>query len=141
MQDIEGGCEIFANGMRVGALGTMDSIQQEQSSLTFYDIPDSRIGLNGDVVIAIRFALNKTGRRRDHRHALDGDSVLLSSRDAAQRDASYVSAHQTAIPLILSGLGFVVGLVSLALYLVMRSRMEYMAIAISLLAQSFSWLK
>lgn len=138
MQDIEGGYEIFANGMRVGALGTMDSIQQEQSSLTFYEIPDSRIGLNGDVVIAIRFALNKTGRRGiDTSTALHGDSVLLSSRDAAQRDASYVSAHQTAIPLILSGLGFVVGLVSLALYLVMRSRMEYMAIAISLLANSF----
>jgi hypothetical protein len=138
MQDIDGGCEIFANGMRVGDLATMDSIQQEQSSLTFYDIPDSRIGLNGDVVIAIRFALNKTGRRGiETSTPLHGDSILLSSRDAAQRDASYVSAHQTAIPLILSGLGFVVGLVSLALYLVMRSRMEYMAIAVSLLANSF----
>jgi hypothetical protein len=138
MQDIDGGCEIFANGMRVGAIATMDSIQQEQSSLTFYDIPDSRIGLNGDVVIAIRFALNKTGRRGiETSTPLHGDSILLSSRDAAQRDASYVSAHQTAIPLILSGLGFVVGLVSLALYLVMRSRMEYMAIAVSLLANSF----
>jgi hypothetical protein len=138
MQDIDGGCEIFANGMRVGALATMDSIQQEQSSLTFYDIPDSRIGLNGEVVIAIRFALNKTGRRGiETSTPLHGDSILLSSRDAAQRDASYVSAHQTAIPLILSGLGFVVGLVSLALYLVMRSRMEYMAIAVSLLANSF----
>ena len=96
MQDIDGGCEIFANGMRVGTLATMDSIEQEQSSLTFFGIPDSRIGLNGDVVIAIRFALNKTGRRGIETYTpLHGDSILLSSRDAAQRDASYVSAHQT----------------------------------------------
>jgi hypothetical protein len=41
------------------------------------------------------------------------------------------------IALMQSGLGLVVGLVALALYLAMRSQLEYLAIAVSLLANGF----
>jgi hypothetical protein len=138
IQNIEGGCEIFVNGVRIGAIGTMDAIHQEQGYLSFYDIPDNLIPPNGDLVLAIRFAVNKTGPDGLNTGApLHLGSVFLSSRDTANRDAGYEAAHQTVVPLMLSGLGFVVGMVALALFLVMRNRREYMAIAVSLLANSF----
>jgi hypothetical protein len=44
----------------------------------------------------------------------------LSLRDAAQRDADHEAAHGSLIPFMLSGLGFVAGVVALAIYLAMR---------------------
>jgi len=138
VQDIEGSCEIFANGVRIGAIGSMSSLHHDQGYLTSYDIPDRLIAPLGDLVIALRFALNKTGPDGVGTSSpLHPDSIMLAFQDAAQRDRGYAAVHQTVVPLILSGLGFVVGLVALALYFAMRNRTEYLAIAVSLLAAGF----
>jgi len=137
MQYIEGACEIYVNGLRIGGVGRMNAIYQEQGYLTFYDIPDGMAAPDGDLVIALRFALNRTGPNGMRSSIpIHSGSVLLASRDAARRDASYEAAHQNVIPFMLAGLGFVAGMVALALYLAMRTRREYLAIAVSLLANS-----
>jgi Stage II sporulation protein E (SpoIIE) len=140
MQYIKGSYELYVNGVRIGANGQMDRmILSVQDFLTFHDIPDSMIAPNGDLVIAIRFALNRQGSSGPGTSTpfSPGGGVMIGTRDAAQRDASYEAAHQVTIPLILSGLSIVVGVVALALYLAMRSQLEYLAIAISLLAAGF----
>jgi len=138
VQDVEGSCEIFANGVRLGAIGNMSSMGHVQDNLIFYDIPDGTIAPRGDLVIAIRFALNKSGPNgAGPSIPLHSDSVMLATRDSAERDASYAAAHQTLVPLMLSGLGLIVGMVALALYLAMRDQTEYAAIAVSLVAGGF----
>lgn len=138
IQYIKGSYEVYVNGVRIGQIGSMNSKHVEQGYLTSYDIPRRLFASNGDLLIAIRLTLNKTGPSGvGPSTPFQDSSVMLSTRDGARRDASYEAAHQTVIPWMLSGLGFVVGMVALALYLAMRSRAEYLAIAVSLLANSF----
>jgi len=140
-QYIHGGCEIFLNGARIGTIGDMHSAHQEQDYMTSYAIPEDLIG-EGDVVIALRVALNKTGRNGSGiMTPLQIGSIMLSTKFEVEQDAGYVTVHQTLIPSVLSGLGFVVGVVAFALYLAMRRQTEYLAIAVSLLASSFQLLE
>ena len=131
--------ELYANGVRIGGNGEMDSsIQSAQRYLAFYDIPEGMIGPGGDLVLAFRIALNRRGAQGlgGTSTLLSTGSVMLASRDAAPRDASFIAVHGAVIPFMLAGLSFIVGLVALALYLSMRSRTEYLAIAVSLIAAS-----
>jgi Stage II sporulation protein E (SpoIIE) len=136
-QYINGGCEIFVNGVRIGNLGRMDSSHQEHDQLTSFAIPDE-LASRGDLVIALRVALNKTGHDGlGTITPIQSGSIHLSVIFDTPRDASYAAAHQTLIPFVLSGLGFVVALVAFALFVAMRTRTEYLAIAVSLFATSF----
>lgn len=136
-QYIYGGFEIYVNGVRIGTIGDMQSAHLEQDYMTSYAIPDQLMA-DGDLVIAVRVALNRSGRNGPGiMTPLQVGSILLSTKFETEQDAGYVTAHQTLIPLVLSGLGFVVGVVALALYLAMRKQTEYLAIAVSLLASSF----
>jgi sigma-B regulation protein RsbU (phosphoserine phosphatase) len=139
VQYIAGSYQLYVNGVRIGANGRMVGIlESSQNYLTSYDIPDSIIAPNGDLVIAIRFAINKMGPTEPGTSTpLTADCIFLASRDAAQRDASYVTAHQTATYFLVFGLDLIVGIVALALYLAMRSQPEYLAISIALLANGF----
>jgi hypothetical protein len=136
-QYINGSYELYANGVRIGANGRMNNlIQSAQNYLSFYPVPMDMVGPSGDLVIAIRVALNRVAvDGRFTATPFNGGAIMLASRDAAPRDASYEAVHGAAIPFVLSGLSFIVGLVALALYLAMRSRMEYLAIAVSLIAE------
>ena len=138
VQYIQGSYELYVNGVRIGANGAMvGMLESRQGYLTAYDIPDSMIAPNGDLVIAIRFAINKTEESGPGTSTpLTADCVFLASRDPAKRDASYEAFHQTATYFTLFGLNFIVGIVALALYLAMRRQPEYLAISISLLAAS-----
>ena len=139
VQTITGSYELYVNGVRIGANGKMvGMIESAQNYLTSYNIPDSMIAPHGDLVIAIRFAINRMGDREPGtRTPLASNSIFLASRDAAQRDARYEAAHQTVAYFIVFGLDLIVGVVALALYLAMRSQAEYLAISIALLATSF----
>jgi hypothetical protein len=77
--------------LRIGAYGTTSrSIQSIQNYLTFYDIPDSLIGPNGDLLIDLRFALNRAARGGVGSNTpFQTGGVILAARDAAMRDASY----------------------------------------------------
>jgi hypothetical protein len=138
VQYITGSYELYVNGVRIGANGKMiGMLESNQAYLTAYDIPDGTIASNGDLVIAIRFAINRTGPTTVGTSTpLGANCVFLTSRDAAQRDASYEAFHQTAVYSILFGLNLIVGIVALTLYFAMRSQAEYLAISIALLATS-----
>lgn len=136
MQYIAGSYELYVNGVRIGANGQMNGLTgSSQNYLTWYDIPNSIVP-NGDLVVALRFALNKIGpdRAQGTSTPFNPDGIMIASSFSARHDASYEATHQAMIPLILCGLNLLVGMVALALYLAMRSRLEYLAIAISLLA-------
>ena len=138
VQYITGSYELYVNGVRIGANGKMvGMLESGQGYLTAYDIPDSLIAPNGDLVIGLRFGINKMGDSGPGTSTpLTADAVFLASRAAAARDASYEAFHQTAIYFTLFGLNFIVGIVALALYLAMRRQPEYLAISIALLATS-----
>ena len=139
IQYIAGSYELYVNGVRLGANGAMvGMLESNQAYLTSYDIPDSMIAPNGDLVIAMRFAINRLGRAAVGTSTpFTADCVFLASRDAARRDASYEAFHQTATYFTLFGLNLIVGIVALALYFAMRSQAEYLAISIAVLATSF----
>lgn len=137
MQFIYGGYELYFNGVRIGAGGKMDSRYQSQEYLAPFDVPADAAAPDRDSVIAIRIAVNRTGP--------DGvgtgtpfkpGSVILAVGDEGQHDAIYVAAHENFVLVILALLALVAGLVALALYLAMRNRAEYLAIAVTLLALS-----
>lgn len=138
VQFIQGSYELYVNGVRIGANGKIvGMLEFGQNYLTSYDIPDSTIAPNGDLVISIRFAIDRMGDREHGTSTpLASNSIFLASRDAATRDASYVISHQTVAYFIVFGLNLIVGIVALALYLAMRSQPEYLAISIALLANS-----
>jgi len=138
VQYVQGSYELYVNGVRISANGEMvGMLESSQDYLTAYNIPDSMIAPNGDLVIAIRFAIDRMGPREPGTSTpLTSDSIFLASRDAARRDESYEAAHQTATYFVVLGLNLIVGIVALALYLAMRSQPEYLAISIALLANS-----
>lgn len=133
-----GSYELYANGVRLGANGSMTGIRESsQDYLTAYNIPEGLIGPKGDLVVAIRFALNRMGSEGvGVTTPFHMGSIFLAVKFGTAIDASYEIAHQTAIPWMLCGLNLLVGMVALALFLAMRSRTEYLAIAVSLLATS-----
>src|SRR5579871_281119 len=136
-QYIQAACEIFVNGVQIGTVGNMASFDQETAHMVAFAIPDQMTAQSGDLVIALRVALNKTGRTGvGGISPLQSGSILLSTSFQTPFEASYTDAHEALIPFLLSGLGFVVGLVALALYIALRTRTEYLAIAVSLLSNA-----
>ena len=136
-QSLAGSYELYVNGVRIGANGRIDNpIESSQKYLTFYEIPDSLILANEDLIIALRFGFNRMGPSGIGTSTpLSNGAIFLAPRDAAIRDASFDQTHRAAIPIVLCTLSLIVGFVALALYLAMRSRPEYLAIAISLIAE------
>ena len=136
-QYVSGGYELYFNGVRIGAAESKVPGFKSQEYTEIFDVPDSAAAPHGDVVIAIRLTFNRTGPNGVGTNTpFRPYSVIFGTRDAATREASWVIAHETFVLFMLAGLALVVGLVALALYLAMRNRLEYLAIAISLLALS-----
>jgi Stage II sporulation protein E (SpoIIE) len=138
VQLISGSYEVYANGVRIGADGRMSGLREfAHSDLVPYDIPDSVLAADGDLLIAFRFALKqRPGREDTSLTPFSTDSIEISPRDVALHDAGDAMAHRNAVQFMICGLNLLVGMVALALYLAMRSQVEYLAIAISLLAAS-----
>jgi hypothetical protein len=139
VQYIAGSYELYVNGVRIGTHGKMvGMLESGQQYLTSYEIPDSLVAPNGDLVIAMRFAVNKTGDQGSGSSTpLTTDCVFIAHREQTVRDAGYEAFSQSWIHFMHFGLNLLVGLVALALYLAMRNQPEYLAIAVSLLAASF----
>ena len=145
--NVDGSYEVYANGVRVGGSGKMTGrLLSEQDPLVAYTVPDNLTAPRGDLVLAIRFAVNwGSSMGRGNSTPLYSDSVYLLSRESAPILASYITAHNAGPPLLLCGLALGAGLISFALYFALRSQLEYLAIAIYLLASSivsasFLWL-
>ncbi|MGA9069023.1 MAG: SpoIIE family protein phosphatase [Terracidiphilus sp.] len=136
--DIAGNYEVYANGVRLGGSGKMtERLLSSQHSLVSYAIPDNLAGERGDLVLAIRCAVN-WGSSSGHGAStpLYSDSVLLLGQESAPLIASFAAAHIGGPELLLGILALLAGMISFALYFALRSQQEYLAIGIYLLADS-----
>lgn len=137
---IAGGYEVYFNGARIGANGSMaGSVRFREYSVAAYPVPDNLLTPQGDQVLAIRLALNLGGNRgRGTSTPINTDTnIYLLSRDAAPRDASYVIAHNGAgVYMVLAAVSLLAGIIALCLFGAMRSRREYLAVAVYLIASS-----
>ena len=69
-------------------------LESGQDYLTAYNIPDSMIGPNGDLVVAVRFAINKTGINGMRESTpLTSNGIFLCFREQTLRDASYETSQ------------------------------------------------
>jgi len=139
LENVHGSYQIYANGVLVGGKGNIAGMARfYQPGLVAASVPDGLLGPRGDLVLAVRFALDTTGSRgRGTSTPIDSDSgVYLLSRDAAPREASYSAAHNAAVYLVLTFLSLLAGLVAVALFRALHSEFEYLAVALYLFASS-----
>jgi hypothetical protein len=138
IEDFVGNYEVYANGIRLGGSGKMkERLLSAQNSLVAYAVPDHLVGERGDLVLAIRCAVNwGSSMGRGASTPISYESVLLLSQVSAMVATSYVAAHQGGPELLLGILALLAGLISFALYFALRSQQEYLAIGIYLLADS-----
>lgn len=137
VKEVSGSYEVYANGVRIGGEGPMSGpMERVQSRLESFPVPESAVTGNGELVLALRFALNVVGNDgRGSSNPLDRDSgIYLMSGRSVEHEASYVMAHRTAANMVLAGLGMLVALVALALFNAMRDHKEYLAAGVFLLA-------
>lgn len=135
---VSGNYEVYANGLRIGGNGKMTGmVQSEQAGLIPYSVPDSAIAPSGNLVLAFRFAINRGGKGgRGTSRPLNSNAVYILSQWEAPFLVSYVVAHTGGPPFLLCCLALLAGLVSFALFLALRTQLEYLAIAIYLFAAS-----
>jgi len=138
--NISGRYEIFANGVRIGGNGAMSQpLMIQQIALRSFSIPDNLLAPRGDLVLALRFALNRAARNGFGKSTpIYAGSVHLICQDSAPREASYLVAHNAGPALLASALALIVCLISFALYFALTNFKEYLAVAILLLAASLA---
>jgi hypothetical protein len=137
MERIRGSYEIYANGQRIGANGRMQGLEfLTQSRLLAFPVPDSLLNSRGDLVLAVRMALNPSGNLGSGTSTpiYPQSGIYLLSADAAPRDISYTFAHRAWYYLVLASYSFLIALVALSLYATLRDQKEYLAAAAYLLS-------
>jgi hypothetical protein len=136
--NVSGFYEVYANGVLLGGnRNTWERRLSSQSALVAYSVPDSLVAGRDDLLLALRCANSwGTATAITRSTPLSPNSVYLLSQKSAPIFTSYVASHNAGPSALLGGLALLVGLIALALYLVMRSQQEYLAIAICLIAAS-----
>jgi sigma-B regulation protein RsbU (phosphoserine phosphatase) len=137
---IRGSYEVYANGQRIGVNGRIQGLEfLTQSRLLAFPVPDSLLNSRGDLVLAIRFALNPNGNigKGTSTPIYPSSGIYLLSADAAPRDISYTFAHRAWYFLVLASYSFLIALVAFALYATLRNQKEYLAAAAYLLSTGF----
>ena len=143
-----GSYEVYVNGVRIGSNGDMAGLVRfTQRTLVAYPVPDSLLSADGEVVLALRFAVDASSSAHGHGTSsplrtdspANASGVYLLSREAVSREISYANAHVTYDDMLLGGLSLLAGLVALALCLAMRSQREYLAATIYLLASTANY--
>jgi hypothetical protein len=128
MDHIRGNYEIYVNGTRIGAAGNINRPSYRyQRVLAVYPIPQPLLGARGDMVLAVRCALDRAGT---YMPIEPPAGVYLLSSESAPRELSYDHAHDTLDDWILELISLLTGLVALSLFLALRNRREYLAVAI-----------
>lgn len=128
LDHIRGSYEIYVNGTRIGAAGNIDhSSYRYQRVLAVYPIPQALLNARGDMILAVRCALDRAGT---YMPIEPPAGVYLLSRESVPRELSYDHAHDTLDDWILELISLLTGLVALSLFLVLRNRREYLAVAI-----------
>ncbi len=138
-QRVFGSYEIYANGVRIGSAGRISGIPvYAQRNLVVIPVPAHVITTQGELVLALRFAVEATGPggRGTDTPIGPGAGIYLMSRESAEREMSYVDAHNTADSWFLACLSLLIGLVAIAFYGTLRNQGEYLACAVFLFAES-----
>jgi sigma-B regulation protein RsbU (phosphoserine phosphatase) len=133
--DTYGSYEVFANGVHIGGNGPMDRHAfRSQYGVRGFPIP-STADADGNLVLAIRFALNSVGADGPGTStALTGNSVVLASPDGFRRDANDSTTRGTFQELVTAALALLIGMVAFALGIPLRDHREYLAASLYLLA-------
>ena len=136
--NVSGYEEVYANGVLLGVNGDKSGRRlSSQSALVPYSVPDSLLAGRSDLVLAIRCTTTWSSHSSIAASTpIRSSSVYLVGQGAAPIYASFVAAHNAGPPALLCGLSLLAGLIALALYFALRSQLEYLAIAICLLASS-----
>jgi len=137
---LAGSYEVYANGLRLGGSGKMvGATLRAQYQLVTYGVPDSTIPASGDLILAIRCAVNRGSTLgRGVSTPLYYGSVYLLSQGSAPIFTDYVAAHIAGVPVLLCGLALLASLIAFALYVALQSQLEYLAIAVYLLLSSMT---
>jgi hypothetical protein len=141
-EHVFGSYEIYANGVRIGSAGRISGIPvYAQRNLVVTPVPAHLVTPQGELVLALRFALEATGpggRGTDTPigPGNPGSGIYLLSRESAVREISYVDTHNMADLWALACLSLLIGLVALAFYSTLRNQGEYLACAVFLFAES-----
>ncbi len=134
-----GAYEVYANGVRIGGYGSFPGpARLNQYRLIAFAIPEGVVTPHGDLVLALRFALDAVGDMGPGTSTplRPISQVHLLSRNSAPHEMSYVDAHNTADMWVLASLSLLIGLVAIALYGTLRHQKEYLACAVFLFAES-----
>ena len=137
VREVGGSYEVYANGVRIGGEGPMSGpVERVQTRLAVFPVPDGVVTRDGELVLALRFALNAVGNNGSGSSSpiASDTGIYLMSRDSVAHEESYVISHRAVANIDLAGLGMLVALVSIALFNAMRDHKEYLAAGVFLLA-------
>jgi hypothetical protein len=124
----DGSYEVYVNGTRIGASGDIDSsVYRYQRALMEYPVPQALLISRGDMVLAIRCAFDDASA-----YVPIGSTahVSLLSSESTPRELSYDHAHLTLDDWVLELLSLLTGMVACSLFLALRNRREYLAVAV-----------
>jgi phosphoserine phosphatase RsbU/P len=128
LDHMHGSYEIYVNGTRTGSSGDMNGMfYHYQRALAVYSVPQSLLDARGDMVLAVRCSFDRAPTTMPIGPAT---SVSLLSSESAPRELSYDHAHTTLDDWVLELLSLLTGMVALSLYLALRNRREYLAVAV-----------
>src|SRR5208282_2878083 len=128
LDQMNGSYEVYVNGTRIGSAGDMNHpVERYQRALAVYPIPQTLLDARGDMVLAVRCAFDRTSATMPIEST--GGVSLLSS-ESAPREQSYDHAHNTLDDWILELLSLLTGMVACSLFLALRNRREYLAVAV-----------
>ncbi len=128
LDHMRGSYEVYANGTRIGSAGDLYTLPSRyQRTIALYAIPQASLSPSGDIVLAIRCGFNPA--RTLMPIGTDARVYLIGS-ESAPRERSYANAHETLDDWVLLLLSLLTGIVALSLYPALRSRREYLAIAV-----------
>jgi len=120
--------QIYVNGALIGSSGDINNTHYHfQRALAVYPVPKSLLSGQTDMVLAVRCTID---RAETYMPIEPPAAAYLLSGESAPRELSYDHAHNTVDDWILEALSFLTGMVALSLFLAMRNRREYLAVAV-----------
>ena len=104
----------------------------QQTGAFEFAIPEEAITPGRELVVVFRFRFPTNGARgRGTASPIDKNTkVILGGAESAAHEVNYLDSHLSVWNFVSSALGFLVGLVVLALYFALPSRREYLAASI-----------
>jgi len=136
LQGVNGSCEVFANGVRIGSHGRMDrNAYREQERVIDFPLPAQAVA-SGDLVLALRFAFAPVGNFGLGTSTPIGNNshVALVSPFVYGFAADASAARGTFHSVTIAALALLIAIVAFSLGAALRDRGEYIAAGVFVLA-------